>query len=317
LIATRRGIMTGIRNFFVGIRSYLRKVTQMTVRNLQYDFKYKFKMLLNSLYTMINLALFTVIAKVVQPKMGALPPEYYQFDVSSGSIELAFMKFLFIGTYFWAIFTHPFEDTVQCLPEETQKGTIGMLLTNGIDIPVILMGRFWASFIISFILATIVVTPFFFLLGMVTVDLLLAIPWILVVMASMTLFMLCVSLWVASFSLLFKKTGVLSNVFIYGLKVATGMYFPIFGLGRSTLILESIPVASGIDFIRDLFIVGYPVAHGNPVAIGFGWQETVVHWLEFLVQSQVIGVIALIVISILCIKLFVKKAKLIGSIETY
>jgi hypothetical protein len=307
--------MAKVQQILDDVKAFFRKVTQVTIRNLKYDFKYKFKMLLNSLYTMINLALFTVIAKVVQPKAGALPIEY--MDASGGSMELAFMKFLFIGTYFWAIFTHPFEDTVQCLPEETQKGTIGLLLTQNIDITAILMGRFWASFVISFLLATVVVTPFFFLLGMVTIDFLLSIPWLLVVMASMTLFMLCVSLWVASFSLLFKKTGVLSNVFIYGLKVATGMYFPIFGLGRSTLILEAVPVASGVDFMRDLFIIGHPVAHGSPAAIGFNWQATVEHWVGFLIQSQLIGVIALVIISIICIKLFVKKAKLIGSIETY
>ncbi|MEX2680202.1 MAG: hypothetical protein Q6373_001260 [Candidatus Sigynarchaeota archaeon] len=286
--------------------NFIRKIWQVTLRNLRNDWKYKFKLLLNSLYTAINLALFTVIAEVVQPKEGALPVEYG----TDG-----FLKFLFVGTYFWAIFTHPFEDTVQCLPEETQKGTIGLLLTQNIDIPAVLMGRFWASFVTSFLLATAVVTPFFFIMGM-AVNILVSLPWILVIMASMTLFMMCVSLWVASFSLLFKKTGVLSNVFIYGLKVATGMFFPIFGLKGSTLILESIPVASGIDFLRDLFIVGSPVAHGSS-ATGFNWQVTAAHWIGFLIQSQVIGVAALVVISLVCIRIFVKKAKLLGMIEAY
>jgi hypothetical protein len=296
----------GFRGGFKGPASFVRKIWQVTVRNLKSDWKYKFKLLLNSLYTAINLALFTVIAEVVQPKPGALPVEYG----TDG-----FLKFLFVGTYFWAIFTHPFEDTVQCLPEETQKGTIGLLLTQNIDIPAILMGRFWASFITSFLLATAVVTPFFFILGMAA-NILIELPWILIIMASMTLFMMCVSLWVASFSLLFKKTGVLSNVFIYGLKVATGMYFPIFGLKGSTLLLESVPVASGIDFLRDLFIVGAPVAHGS-VATGFNWQATSVHWIGFLCQSQVIGVVALVVIALVCIKVYVKKAKMLGMIEAY
>lgn len=279
----------------------------MTVRNLKNDWKYKFKLLLNSLYTAINLALFTVLAEVVQPREGALPDEYGPD---------AFLKFLFVGTYFWACFTHPFEDTVSCLPEETQKGTLGLLLTQNISVPVILMGRFWASFITSVLLATAVVTPLFFALDMAT-NIVLALPWILIIMASMTIFMMCVSLWVASFSLLFKKTGVLSNVFIYGLKVATGMFFPIFGLKGSTLILEAVPVASGIDLVRDLFIVGRPVAHGNPVEVGFGWQATAEHWVGFILQSQIIGVIALIVIALVCIKIYVKKAKLLGMIEAY
>jgi hypothetical protein len=308
--------MAIVMQFFGGIKADVRRIWQLTVRNLKNDWHYKFKLLLNSLYTMINLALFTVIAEVVQPKLGALPPEYYNFIATPESIRFAFMKFLFVGTYFWAIFTHPFEDTVQCLSEEQQKGTIGLLLTNGNSITTILMGRFLASFVISVCLATAVVVPFFFLLGLITIDFLLSIPWILLAMATMTIFMLCASLWAASFSLLFKKTGVLSDVFVYGLKVATGMYFPIFGLGHTALILESIPVASGMDFIRDLFIVGYPVAHGGQ-STGFGWQATIQHWLEFLVQSQLIGVIVLIIIAIICIKAFEKKGKLIGSIETY
>jgi len=290
-----------------GPASLIQKIWQVTVRNLKSDWKYKFKLLLNSLYTAINLALFTVIAEVVQPKPGALPVEYG----TDG-----FLKFLFVGTYFWAIFTHPFEDTVQCLPEETQKGTIGLLLTQNIDIPAILMGRFWASFITSFLLATAVVTPFFFIMGM-AVNILVSLPWILIIMASMTLFMMCVSLWVASFSLLFKKTGVLSNVFIYGLKVATGMFFPIFGLKKSALFLESVPIASGIDFIRDLFIVGMPVAHGDGAIIGMGWQSTAEYWTSFVIQSQIIGVCILIIIALICIKIFVKKAKLLGMIEAY
>jgi hypothetical protein len=292
---------------FKDVTSFLRKVWQMTVRNLKNDWKYKFKLLLNSLYTAINLALFAVLAEVVQPREGALPTAYGPDG---------FLKFLFVGTYFWACFTHPFEDTVGCLPEETQKGTLGMLLTNNIDVPVILMGRFWASFIISFLLATAVVTPFFFLLNMAA-NILVALPWILLIMASMTLFTMCVSVWVASFSLLFKKTGVLSNVFIYGLKVATGMYFPIFGLKGSALLLEAVPVASGIDLLRDLFIVGQPVAHGNPIEVGFGWQATAEHWIGFVLQSQVIGVIVLVVIALVCIKVYVKKAKLLGMIEAY
>ncbi|HME53925.1 MAG TPA: hypothetical protein VKM55_16995 [Candidatus Lokiarchaeia archaeon] len=308
--------MAFARHFLDGIKADVRRMWQLILRNLRNDWHYKFKLLLNSLYTLINLALFSVLAEVVQPKLGAMPPEYYNFVATPDSIRFAFLKFLFVGTYFWAIFTHPFEDTVQCLTEEQQKGTIGLLLTNGNSITAILMGRFWASFILSFFLATAVVVPFFFLLGLVTVDLIVSIPWILIVMATMTLFMLCASLWAASFSLLFKKTGVLSDVFVYGLKVATGMYFPIFGLGHTTLVLESIPVASGMDFIRDLFIVGYPVSHGGQ-GTGFGWQPTIENWLGFIVQSQVIGVIVLVAIAIVCIVVFAKKAKLRGSIETY
>ena len=299
----------------VKVKRFNSLIWQVIIRNLKSDLKYKFKLLLNSLYTVINLALFTVIATVVQPKIGALPPEYYNFDL--GNLELSFLKFLFIGTWFWACFTRPFEETVMCIPEEAQKGTIGLLITNNVNITALLIGRFFASYIISVTLATGVCLPFFFALGMITQEFLMAFPIFLIVFVSMTVFMLAVSIWVASFSLLFKKTGVLSNVFIYGLKVATGMYFPIFGLGRSALLLEAVPVASGVDFLRDLFIVGYPVAHGNPTAIGFGWQETISHWVGFLLQSQIIGVVALVLIAIISVKLYVKKAKIIGSIETY
>lgn len=291
-----------------------------TKRNLQNDWKYKFKLLLNSVYTGINLALFTVLANVVNPKQGAMPLEYAL--ASGGNETFAFMKFLFIGTWFWAIFTRPFEDTVNCLPEETQKGTIGLLLTNNVDIKTILMGRFFASLIISLLLSSAIVMPIFGLLGMLTMDQLIMLPWILLIFFSMMIFMLCISLWVASFSLLFKKTGVLSNVFIYGLKVATGMYFPIFGLGKSTLLLEAIPIASGVDLLRDIFIAGGPVAHAadDPTRISMWpgqWQGTVQHWTGFVLQSQVIGVIALICICLLALKMYVKQAKTLGTIEAY
>ncbi|MHA1370231.1 MAG: hypothetical protein ACTSWN_07260 [Promethearchaeota archaeon] len=293
----------------------LRMIWQAIIRNLKNDLKYKFRLLLNSLYTAINLALFTVIANVIAPKQGALPPEYYAYD--SNMVNLAFMKFLFIGTYLWALYTRPFEDTVNCLPEETQKGTIGLLLTNNVNIKILLIGRFFASFIMSSILSTSICMPIFYMLGMLTIDTFYAIPLILLTLLCMTIFMLCVSLWVASFSLLFKKTGVLSNVFIYGLKVATGMYFPIFGLGRSTLLLESIPIACGIDFLRDLFIVGHPVAHGNAIRIGFGWQETIIYWELYVVICQVLGISLLIFIATFSIKVYVRKAKILGTIESY
>ncbi|MFX0099348.1 MAG: hypothetical protein ACFFCS_07175 [Candidatus Hodarchaeota archaeon] len=309
------------------IKTDFRNVWSATLRNLKNDWKYKFKLLLNSVYTGINLALFTVLANVVNPKEGAMPAEYGPADSSIG-----FMKFLFIGTWFWAIFTRPFEDTVNCLPEETQKGTIGLLLTNNVDIKTILMGRFFASLIISIILSSAIVMPFFGALGMLTIEQLKMLPLILLVFFSMMIFMLCISLWVASFSLLFKKTGVLSNVFIYGLKVATGMYFPIFGMGKSTLLLESIPVASGVDLIRDIFIVGKPVAHAagylpppkdtvlwaEHISIWPGqWNATVPHWLGFVLQSQVIGVVALIFICWFALRTYIKQAKTMGTIESY
>ncbi|HME53920.1 MAG TPA: hypothetical protein VKM55_16970 [Candidatus Lokiarchaeia archaeon] len=64
--------MAFIMHFFGGIKSGVRRIWQLTVRNLKNDWHYKFKLLLNSLYTLINLALFSVIAEVVQPKIGAL-----------------------------------------------------------------------------------------------------------------------------------------------------------------------------------------------------------------------------------------------------
>ncbi|MHA1792023.1 MAG: hypothetical protein ACTSVI_05215 [Promethearchaeota archaeon] len=291
------------------IKSDLRMIWQATKRNLQNDWKYKFRLIFNSLYTVINLALFTIIAKVVNPKQGALPDAYG---------DDSYLKFLFIGTYFWAMFTRPFEDTVNCLPEESQKGTIGLLITNNVGISKILMGRYFASLIISVCLSTAVVMPFLGMLDMLNYQTLLVLPWIFLIWLSCMVFMLCVSLWVASFSLLFKKTGVLSNVFIYGLKVTTGMYFPVFGLGNSALLLGSIPVASGVDLLRDLFITGAPQAHGIPGKITWAfWQFTPEYWVIFVIQTQVIGVLALAAISYFSIKAYTKKAKILGTIEAY
>lgn len=284
-------------------------VWEVTLRNLKNDWKYKFKLLFNSMYTAINLALFTIIAETLNPTEGALPEDYG---------DDGFLKFLFLGTYLWALFTRPFEDTVNCLPEETQKGTLGLLITNRVTVTKILMGRFLASFIISTCLATAVVMPFLGLLGMLTMQTLIMLPVILLVFFSMMIFMLCISLWVASFSLLFKKTGVLANVFIYGLKVATGMYFPVFGMGNTALLLGAIPISSGIDLLRDIFITGVPQGHGIEGKITWmGWETTSAQFIEFVVLSQVIGVLALALIAYLSIKGYTKKAKLMGTIETY
>lgn len=287
-----------------------RTTWQATIRNLKSDWRYKFKLLLNSLYTVVNLVLFSVLADVVQPKAGALPLAY------GSDPTLAFMKFLFVGTWFWAVFTHPIEDVIGCVQEESQKGTIGLLLSNNVSVPILLVGRFIASFIISIILATIVVVPLLAALGMFTIGFFINLPWLLLAFACTTAFVLALSVWVSSYALLFKKTGVLSDIFTYGLKVATGMYFPIFGLGKAALILEAVPVASGVDFMRDIFIVGQPVAHGTP-GMGFGWQATVPQWIAFVWQTQVVGIIVVVVIAILSLRYCVKKAKMIGSVETY
>ncbi|MHA1683557.1 MAG: hypothetical protein ACTSUE_21645 [Promethearchaeota archaeon] len=295
------------------INGNFRTVWEVIIRYLKNDIKYKFKLLFNSIYTTINLALFTIIADVVQPKPGALPPEYG---------EDGFLKFLFLGTYLWALFSRPFEETVNCLPEETQKGTLGLLITNNVSVSKILIGRFFASFIISSVLATAVCMPFIAGLGMLTFqatsvgNYLLNLGIVLAIFTAMVIFMLCISLWVASFSLLFKKTGVLANVFIYGLKVATGMYFPVFGMGNSALLLGSIPVSSGIDMLRDIFIAGGPMAHGENITI-MGWQFTSVHFVSFFLLSQLLGVIGIMFVAAFALKSYTKKAKLMGTIESY
>ena len=60
-------------------------------------------------------------------------------------IDYNLKHFLLVGVIFWAFFHKSYEDTVNTIPEEASRGTIGFLVTNNVSISTLLISRNVAS----------------------------------------------------------------------------------------------------------------------------------------------------------------------------
>ncbi len=281
--------------------SGLNAVLACTDRYLMIDWKYKFKIVVDGLWTLTNAFAFGFLGSV--------------FTDAKGIIPYSLQFFLLMGVFYWTCWSAPYVDTVTVISEEASIGTVGMLLTNQVSIPSILIGRNFASMVKSIIIAFVVIVPIMIFLGMINFSTLVSVlPLFLFSLTITGLFMLAISLFVASFNLILKKTGVLANVFLYGLRIASGMYFPVESLPAPFNVwVGMIPTASGLNLMRDLLILGYPGEyHGSIEA----------HWTsgQFLllsIQSMLFGTIIMMLIALLVVSVFSKLAMKLGTIEHY
>ncbi|MCK4614632.1 MAG: ABC transporter permease, partial [Thermoplasmata archaeon] len=175
-------------------------------------------------------------------------------------IDYDLRNFLLVGVLFWAFFGKAYEDTVNTIPEEASRGTIGFLVTSNVSISTLLLSRNIASSIKTFIITMIFIIPPFYLLGVFAGFRITDLPLLLLVFGLMWLFMLVVSLFISSLNIIFKKITPAAMMIMYGLKVLTGYYFPLEALdeyapGLSDKI-KIIPLVRGAYFIRDVIIIG-------------------------------------------------------------
>jgi len=178
-------------------------------------------------------------------------------------IDYPLKSFFLIGVLFWAFFHKSYEDTVNTIPDEAARGTIGFLVTNHVNLSTLLLSRNISSMLKTTAIALPCILLPLWLMGVVGENLISNLHLLVLVFVLMWFFMLCVSVLVSSLNIIFKKITPVALMVIYFLKIITGYYFPLEALdsqlpvnGMSGFMKDNIPLVTGVYFIRDVIIKG-------------------------------------------------------------
>jgi len=238
-------------------------------------------------------------------------------------IDYSLKKFFLIGVLFWAFFAKSYEDTVNTIPDEATRGTIGFLITNHVNLSTLLISRYISASLKTFVMAMIFVFPVIafqdvhnalwgalgkgtphsdtVFSGFTAADF----PIIILILLLMWLFMLVFSLLISSLNIVFKRILPFAMMMVTGLKVLTGYYFPLEALetqlevlGGAADMIKEIPLVNGVYLIREI-IVGKDV-------------EVVAR-----MNKMLRGTIYLAIITLIVYKYLEKKSRKWGTLEFY
>jgi len=264
-------------------------------RYIRLDLKYKFQFLIDSLIIAGNFLGFGIMGFYLQARGSALPPGY------------TFEKFMLVGTYFWTMLTKIYDDCTKVLMEEANRGTLTLLIENNITIPVILIGRAIASTLKYGLIASIFGIPALYLIDALKMNF-KYLPLALLSFTCSWLFIIGLSALLLSIILIFKRVGMLTVSIMEILMFAIGFYFPVELLPKEIWpILGAIPFTIGLQFFRDLMIIGEPrpMINGVYSSINMG------------IMKMFIGSLIFSMITFTLMYIIMKKAQRWGTIEQY
>ena len=277
-------------------------VTIATVkRNLITDWQYKSDIVIQLLWTLTNLVAYGFLGLAVGTASGEYAPPY--------SMSL----FLLSSSAYWTLFTGNFEETAFCLREESARGTMGYLITNNVDALGVMVGRYISSSLKFFAIFLVTTIPTFALVKNEGANLLphtakeffMLIP--LVFMAY--LFMLGISIFIGSITLLVKQTTTIVRIMLYMVRILAGYFFTIafFGSYASWIsnVVICLPITSGQYALRM-----YLIEH-NTSAMFFNFN----YWQIFLINLAV-NVVLLTAVYFFA-KAMTNVARRRGTIEFY
>lgn len=228
-------------------------VTFATVkRNLITDWQYKSDIVIQFVWTVTNLVAYGFLGLSVGTAAGAFAPPY------------PFSWFLLASSAYWTLFTGNYEETAFCLREESARGTMGYLITNNVDTLGIMVGRYISSSIKFFIIFLVTAIPTFTLIPLSSPGTILPhtareffmlIPLILY----SYIFMMCISLFMGSITLLVKQTTTIVRIMLYIIRIIGGYFFMIeslsgFGLWWLPVLAVCLPIVSGQFAFRKYLI---------------------------------------------------------------
>ncbi len=280
-------------------------------RNLQVDLNYKFQLVTDVIDMLLIIVAFTVLGAFVDEAA----------DPGELGIDYGLQGFLLMGVLFWALYQRAYEDTVAALPEEASRGTIGFLVTNNVSLSTLLLARNIASMVKTLLTTLFIVLPVLLMVdlaqgGMPGQRGLFAgfglgdLPLIVGVFLLIWVFMLMVSLLVASLNIVSKRITPFANMVVTALKVLSGYYFPIealdgyLGTGVAIWLKTHIPIITGLVFLRDMVLVPGP----KP---GFD-----VLWATYL-EPMLVGILITGIVAGLLYKYLERKAQSWGTLEFY
>jgi len=126
----------------VNILKYLHTLRIATLRYLQIEWRYKFQIVTDFVQLLLDVVAFGVLGSYIDSTVN--PDELgINYDLTS---------FYLVGVLFWSFFVRSYEDTVDTIPEEASKGTIGFLITNDVNLSTILISRNLASTVKTFVM---------------------------------------------------------------------------------------------------------------------------------------------------------------------
>ena len=274
---------------------YLTVVKFSVIRYIQVDLKYKFQLLTDAVWFSIDILTFTILGGIfdtlADPKL-----------LLEAGIDYNFKNFLLVGVLFWAFFHRSYEDTVNNIPEEASRGTIGFLVTNNINISTLLIARNIASSVKTAVMTVVFIFPPLLLLGVFRDISIYDLPYILISFAICWFFMLAVSVMISSLNIIFKRITPLALMILYGLKVFSGYYFPLevvnYEYGNITGPFKAIPIVKGLYLVRDL------VANKNTDMMAT-------------FSSMIIGTFLMLIVAYAIYKFLERVSQKRGSLEFY
>ena len=232
-------------------------------------------------------------------------------------IDYSLKKFFLIGVLFWAFFAKSYEDTVNTIPDEAARGTIGFLITNHVNLSTLLVSRYVSSSIKTFVIAMIFVFPIIAapdignLIGFENDNTVFGgfdpgdFPTIMLIILVMWLFMLVFSLLISSLNIMFKRILPFAMMMVTGLKVLTGYYFPLEALetqlellGGVAEYIKEIPLVNGVYLIREIIV-------GKDVDV-WGRMNSMLFWT-----------FVLTIFTMVVYKVLERKSRKWGTLEFY
>ncbi|MEX2721332.1 MAG: ABC transporter permease [Candidatus Wukongarchaeota archaeon] len=279
---------------------YFKTLNACTWRYLKIDWRYKFSIVTDAIWTMVTVVAFGTLGYAA----GQGNENFVKYQGTN-----AFIWILVTGIFYWTFFSRPFEESVLAVPEEAARGTLGFLVTNQVSPATMLTGRMVSSVFKFTIIAAAVVYPVMYVLDLrVPPEYLLEI--FLILFISM-FFMLALVFIVSALTLIVKKIGVIINIFLHSSRILSGFYFPLSNgkeseFGPVAMWIENyLPIARGLVMIRDIVI---PEDKGGGISHTAVWEG--LEWM-------LIGTVIALVFAFIFIAKITDLSRKWGTLEFY
>ena len=275
-------------------------------RYLQIDLNYRFQLVTDVIDLLLLIVAFTILGAFVDSAA----------DPGELGIDYNLQGFLLMGVLFWALFQRSYEDTVNTIPEEASRGTIGFLVTNNVNLSTLLISRNIASMIKTVLMTLLIVLPILLIINWFKGAQLFAgfqwshLPLIFGVFFLMWLFMLVVSMAIASLNIVSKRVTPFANMVLNGLKVLSGYYFPLealdnyLGTGLAEWLKFNVPIITGLVFLRDIVLTP-----NNDIGAAEAWN--------IYIQPILIGTLVTAIFALGLYKYLERRSQRWGSLEFY
>jgi len=228
-----------------GVLRKLKVFMAFTYRNIYIDFQYKFKMIVDFIWSLANVIAFGFMGIAFQ----ATP------DFPTGILPY---QFFLINTLVWTVFSNPFIDGSYSVTDEANWGTIGFMVANKVKFEDIALGRYFATGVRFFIIFFLLV-PLVHMANAINAPLYIFLESLAIIFV-LFLFMGGIVLIITAITIVYKRLGEFPRITLTIIRIVSTYFTPLATFGRIHPILPSLlyyfPMTSGIVEIRKMLILG-------------------------------------------------------------